>query len=74
LGIKHISTLTTVYNFGDLYVKQGKLNKTEKMYRWALEEREKALGAEHISILDTGHNLGYIYATQGKLREAEQMY
>jgi hypothetical protein len=63
LGAEYISTLTTVHNFGDLYAKQGKLDKAEKMYRWALEGKEKALGAEHTLTLDTGQNLGYIYAT-----------
>jgi Tfp pilus assembly protein PilF len=45
---------------------QGKLDEAEKMFRRALEGKEKALG--------TVNNLGLLYAGQGKLDEAKEMF
>ena len=59
---------------GLLYAGQGKLDKAEKIYRRALQGKEKAWGPEHTSTLDTVNNLGNLYRNQGKLDEAEKMY
>lgn len=48
--------------------------KTEKMYRWALDGKEKVWVPDHTSTLDTVNNLGLLYADQGKLVEAEEIY
>ncbi|KAN0072345.1 hypothetical protein V8E54_009274 [Elaphomyces granulatus] len=63
-----------LYNLGNIYVSQGKLDEAEKMYQRALQGMEKALGPDHTSTLDTVHNLGILYKSQGKLDEAEKMY
>jgi tetratricopeptide (TPR) repeat protein len=62
------------YYLGVLFAHQGKLVEAEKMYMWALQGYEKALGAKHPSTLDTVNNLGALYRNQGKLAEAEEMY
>jgi hypothetical protein len=49
---------------------QGKLDEAEKMFRRALEGKEKALGINHTSTLGTVNNLGLLYAGQGKLEKA----
>jgi tetratricopeptide (TPR) repeat protein len=61
-------------SLGNLYSDLGKLGEAEKMYKRALQGREKALGPEHTSTLSTVNNLGNLYADQGKLGEAEKMF
>jgi tetratricopeptide (TPR) repeat protein len=53
---------------------QDKLDEAEKMFRQALEGKEKALGINHTSTLGTVNNLGLLYAGQGKLEEAKEMF
>jgi tetratricopeptide (TPR) repeat protein len=38
-----------LYNFGNMYSNQGRLDEAEKMYQRALQGFEKAWGAEHTS-------------------------
>jgi len=57
-----------------LYANQGKLGEAEKIYRRALDRKEKARGPDYTSTLNTVNNLGNLYANQGKLGEAEKMY
>ncbi|KAH8706958.1 hypothetical protein GQ44DRAFT_777616 [Phaeosphaeriaceae sp. PMI808] len=66
--------LWAVHCLANLYANQGKMNEAEKMYVWALEGFEKALGAKHTSTLQIVNNLGNLYKDQGKLDEAEKMY
>ena len=61
LGPKHISTLDTVNNLGNLYKNKGKLGEAEKMYMRALQGKEEALGPKHTSTLATVNNLGLLY-------------
>jgi len=61
-------------SLGNLHSDQGKLGEAEKMYKRALQGKEKALGPEHTSTLVTVNNLGSLYAKQGRLDEAEKMY
>jgi tetratricopeptide (TPR) repeat protein len=61
-------------SLGNLYLYQGKLGEAEKMYKRALQGKEKALGPEHTSTLDTVNNLGSLYKNQGELGETEKMY
>jgi hypothetical protein len=49
LGQKHISTVETVGNLGNLYRGQGKLVEAEQMYERALQGFEELLGATHPS-------------------------
>jgi tetratricopeptide (TPR) repeat protein len=74
LGLKHISTLNTVNNLGNLYADQGKLAEAEAMYNQALQGLEEALGPKHTLILNMVNNLGLLYTDQGRLAEAEAMY
>jgi tetratricopeptide (TPR) repeat protein len=69
-----ITMMDAVHGLGDLYRNQGKLDKAEEMYEWALQGYEKALRRDHTSTLDTVINLGILYADQGKLDETEEMY
>ena len=55
------------HNLGYLCADQGKLDEAEKMYRQALQRKEKALGVKHTSTLSTVYNLGYFYYSQDKL-------
>ncbi|OXV08008.1 hypothetical protein Egran_04228 [Elaphomyces granulatus] len=74
----HTSTLGTVHNLGRLYKSQGKLDEAEKMYQWALQGYEKALGLENVAryqpALNTIWGLGNLFADQGRLDEAKEMY
>src|SRR5712664_3500653 len=63
-----------LFNLGNLYAHQGKLDEAEKMYQRALQGMEKAWGLDHTSMLLAVNNLGILYADQGKLDEAEKMY
>ncbi|KAN0067119.1 HET domain containing protein [Elaphomyces granulatus] len=63
-----------LYNLGNLYTDQGKLDEAEKMYQRALRGDERAWGPDHTLTLDTVNNLGSLYKDQGKLDEAEKMY
>ncbi|KAL1970175.1 hypothetical protein VTN77DRAFT_6580 [Rasamsonia byssochlamydoides] len=46
-GIARADTLTSISNLGIVLENQGKYQEAEKMYRQALEGREKVLGPEH---------------------------
>ena len=43
-GVEHTSTLGTVNNLGNLYLKQGKMAEAEEMYVRALQGYKKAVG------------------------------
>ena len=68
------TALEAIHLLGLLYQNQGKLAQAEKMYRRALEGKEKAWGPEHTITLITVNNLGNLYIDQGKITEAEKMY
>jgi tetratricopeptide (TPR) repeat protein len=63
-----------LHNFGDAFVRQGRCDEAEKMYRRALQGKEKAWGPEHTSTLDTVNNLGLLYVDLGWFDQAEEMY
>jgi tetratricopeptide (TPR) repeat protein len=69
-----MTTIDAVDSLGTLYRNQGKPDKAEEMYVWALQGKEKALGRDHTSTLQTVNNLGNLYLTQGKLDKAEEMF
>ena len=72
-GLKHTSTLNTIYSLGLLYQAQGNLAKAEQMLMRALEGYEAAVGPKHTSTLNTVSDLGVLYQTQGNLAKAEQI-
>lgn len=61
-------------NLGNLYRKQGKLEKAEQLLMRALAECEAVLGPENIWTLWRLHDLGTTYCDQGRFMEAEHMY
>ncbi|MCJ1269239.1 hypothetical protein MMC22_009129 [Lobaria immixta] len=67
-------SLDAIHRLGLLYHDQGKLAEAEKMYRRALDGKEKAWGPDHTFTLNTVDKLGNLYTDQGKLAEAEKMY
>src|SRR6266480_4524254 len=58
---------------GNMYLDQGKLNESEKIYQRVRQGFEKALGPDHTSTFVVVNNLGMLYRDQGKLDEAEKM-
>jgi len=72
--LRSVDASYALNNLGLLYADQGKHAEAEKMYRRALDGKEKAWGPDHTSTLDTVNNLGLLYADQGKHAEAEKMY
>jgi len=72
-GAKNTSTLDTVNNLGNLYSKQGKLNKAKEMYGRALRGYEEAWGAKRTSTLDTVYNLGNLYKDRGEVDKANDV-
>jgi tetratricopeptide (TPR) repeat protein len=66
-------SLKAIHNLGHLYGSQDQLNKSEEMYRRALDRYENVFGHEHPSTLSAVCNLGAIYADQGKLDKAVEM-
>ena len=66
------------HNLGLLYPDWGKLAEAEKMYHWALQRYEKALGvdsaATYIPTLNTIWGLGSLFKRQADLAKAGIMY
>ncbi|KAF7511844.1 hypothetical protein GJ744_003077 [Endocarpon pusillum] len=73
LGTKHISTLRSAIDLGNLYLNQGRLSDSEQVYQLVLEEQE-TLGPDHQALLTTCNNLGSTYYSQHRLVEAQQQY
>ena len=67
-------TLDIVDNLGDFYAGKRHLESAERMYKYALAEKEKVWGPEHTSTLFTVNKLGILYADQGHYEDAERMY
>ncbi|KAK2036201.1 hypothetical protein LZ31DRAFT_484418, partial [Colletotrichum somersetense] len=51
-----------------------KYKAAEKIYRQALEVKEKVLGLENPNTLSSINNLALILSSQGKYKAAEQIY
>ncbi|KAL8721729.1 MAG: hypothetical protein Q9181_007645 [Wetmoreana brouardii] len=62
------------HNLGVLYYDQGKITEAEKIYRRALDGKEKAYGPNCPFTLETANNLGHCYARRDEYAEAEKMY
>lgn len=72
--LKSAEAVDALHNLGILYADQGKHGEAEKMYRRALDGKEKAWGPDHTSTLDTVNSLDLLYADQDKHSEAEKIY
>ncbi|KAL8648708.1 MAG: hypothetical protein Q9210_004823, partial [Variospora velana] len=88
LGAEHIASLYIVSSLSILERDLGNLAESERKYeralaglveaerlaKWALDGREKAMGPEHTSTLDTVESLGILYRELGRLAGAEQLH
>lgn len=73
-GLKIQDSEVWIYtDFGDLYRYLGHLDKSEAMYKQAIQEYERERGPEHESTLNTINNLGLVYRRQGRLYGAEEI-
>ena len=63
-----------LFNVGESFHVMGKYQEAERMYRQALELKEKVLSQEHPDTLASMNNLAVVLDKQGKYEEAEQMY
>lgn len=61
LGENHASTLDTVFNLGNVYRSQDKLDEAEQMYRRALAGTKKSLGEDHPSKVEIVDSLMKTY-------------
>ncbi len=73
LGPEHPSTLENMNSLAITYLKQGRLDKAEKLQLEVLEARRRALGAEHPDTLTSIGNLTSTYQDQGRWDEAEKL-
>ena len=60
LGPKHASTLSTVGNLGNLYLKQGKMEQAEQFYMRALRGYESTLGLHHLKKFEVEQDLARV--------------
>ena len=67
-----VSLLSTYNGLGVLYMKFGRLNAAEKLFRQALEGRENALGPDSSFTAEIVNHLGALYTRNGKYDQAEQ--
>ena len=67
------ASLLSAYNgLGVLYVKLGDLSTAEKLFKQALEGKEKALGADTRVTAEVVNHLGALYTRNGEYDKAEQ--
>jgi tetratricopeptide (TPR) repeat protein len=63
-----------MYDAGKSYYKLGKYDHTERMYRRALDLREKGLGRESRSTLEIKDSLAVVLYKQGDYGKAGKMH
>ncbi|KAK4164715.1 phosphorylase superfamily [Cladorrhinum sp. PSN259] len=63
-----------LFSIAESYSEIAKYEEAERIYRQALELKEKVLGREHRSTLDSMNNLGLVLQNQGKYEEGEQIH
>jgi Flp pilus assembly protein TadD len=54
--------------------RRGDLEEAERLYRRALDIKERLLGPEHPEVGTTLNNLAVVYRRRGRLEEAEALY
>lgn len=59
---------------GRAYIEQGKYSEADSLFRWALENVEKAYGSEHLHVAWCSNALGDLSMAQGKYQEAGSLY
>ena len=71
LGEEHPKALVSLYNFGNLFEAQNKLEEAESLYRMCLVGFVKVFGEEHPNTLEVINTLTMLLKSQGKLEESE---
>jgi len=66
LGDAHPSTLISIGNLALLLQDQGKLDRSEPLYREAVSGAEKTLGVEHPTTVTMQENLDLLLRDMGK--------
>lgn len=66
-----VSVLSTYNGLGVLYMKLGRLDAAEKMFKAALEGREKAMGRDDRYTVEIVNHLGALYTWTGDYNKAE---
>lgn len=67
-----VSALSTYNGLGVLYMKVGRLSTAEKLFKQALEGREKAVGPDASSTAEIVNHLGALYTRNGHYDRAEE--
>ena len=67
-----VSVLSTYNGLGVLYMKIGRLNGAEKLFKEALEGRERAMGPDDRYTVEIVNHLGAFYIRNGDLDKAEK--
>jgi serine/threonine-protein kinase len=62
-----------LYNFAEIYEKQGQLDKAESLFLSALEQRKLLFGPDTAEVAETLTALGLLRADQSRLEEAEPL-
>lgn len=72
--LRSIDAGYALHNLGILYANQGKHAEAKKMYRRALDGKEKASGTSHTFTLDIVNNLRLLNANQGEHIKVEDIH
>ena len=67
-----VSVLSTYNGLGVLYAKMGRLTTAEKLFKQALEGRERAVGPDASSTAEIISHLGALYTRNGHYEKAEE--
>lgn len=65
---------SVLFNLGDVYLRQGKIEEAEPLYRRVVDERRRLKGARHPETLTTINNLAVVLEKQKKYDEAERLF
>jgi len=68
-----VSVLSTYNGLGVLYMKIGRLSGAEKLFKEALEGREKAMGPDDRYTAEIVNHLGALYTRTGHFDKAEEL-
>jgi tetratricopeptide (TPR) repeat protein/CHAT domain-containing protein len=73
LGPDHLTTASSLYTLGFLYLAQGSYAKAEPVLQSALAIREKIKGPEHPDTAQSLNSLSELYYTQGAYAKSESL-
>ena len=70
MGEEHPDTAISFNNLANLYVREGRYNDAEKLYRKCLEVIKRVLGEEHPNTVLIYNNLAKVCVRQGNYEDA----